>query len=318
MIVTDKNHNPVHDLKLSDFQLREGSAGQTIKTVEEHTPANAKPATPFPAMDPGIFTNYEPAPSDNGPLNILLVDRLNTPLAGQSTLNDQLIAFLKTIKPGTHVAVVGLNTHLVYLQGFTTDPKLLLAALEAANAAGASPMAVASPLAVNVQQFEAPRESLQTQLRVHATLEAMNSLARYLSGLPGRKNLIWFSGSFPLSVVPGGDQQNPFAAAAEMQDEYRETANLLIRSQTAVYPVDMRGLQASPANDAASKPSAAAVAKDQTDFVANPSGDQATMREMADETGGQVFAGTGKLSDAVDKAITAARATTPSPTTPRT
>ena len=34
------------------------------------------------------------------------------------------------------------------------------------------------------------------------TFEAMNYIARYLAGIPGRKNLIWFSGSFPISVFP--------------------------------------------------------------------------------------------------------------------
>ena len=231
VIVTDKNHNPVHDLKLSDFQLREGSAQQTIKTVEEHTPANAKPVLPMPALPPGVFTNYEPTPTDDGPLNILLVDRLNTPLAGQSVLHDQLVAFLKTVKPDTHIAIVGLNTHLIYLQGFTADSQLLLSALEADNSSPAT-----TPLAVDVRQFEAQTASVQTELRIHATVDAMNSLARYLAGLPGRKNLIWFSGTFPLSIIPDGDQPNPFAAAADQQDEYRDTANLLIRSQGRSVP----------------------------------------------------------------------------------
>ena len=37
----------------------------------------------------------------------------------------------------------------------------------------------------------------------------MNQLARYLSGIPGRKNLIWFSGSFPINILPDGDLAEP-------------------------------------------------------------------------------------------------------------
>jgi hypothetical protein len=39
----------------------------------------------------------------------------------------------------------------------------------------------------------------------HLTIgsDALNQMARYLAGLPGRKNLIWFSGSFPISILPG-------------------------------------------------------------------------------------------------------------------
>lgn len=33
--------------------------------------------------------------------------------------------------------------------------------------------------------------------RVRTTIQALQQLARYLGGIPGRKNLVWFSGSFP-------------------------------------------------------------------------------------------------------------------------
>ncbi len=42
----------------------------------------------------------------------------------------------------------------------------------------------------------------QTASRVSMTLEAMQQLARYLADIPGRKNVIWLSGSFPAGIVP--------------------------------------------------------------------------------------------------------------------
>ena len=44
------------------------------------------------------------------------------------------------------------------------------------------------------------------------TLEAMQQLARYLAGIPGRKNVVWFSGSFPIALDPDSAQDNPFEA----------------------------------------------------------------------------------------------------------
>ena len=70
----------------------------------------------------------------------------------------------------------------------------------------------------------------------------MNALAHYLSGFPGRKNLIWFSGSFPFSVLPNADIPDPFAVMGDLSEEFRDTTSLLTRSQVAVYPVDARGL----------------------------------------------------------------------------
>ena len=338
VVVTDKNRNPVHDLKAADFRLTEAGTAQTIKAFEEHSTANLKPADPFPKLPPGVYTNFEATP-DNGPLNVLLLDRLNTPLTSQSYVQNQLVSFVKTMKPGTRVAIFGLNTHLIYLQGFTSDPKLLLAALEGKKSLpGQSPLlgtpapgadgstsenlthasedaglssAFFSQMIANVQQFEAQSQSFQTQLRARYTLEAMNDLARYLSGLPGRKNLIWFSGSFPLSILPNADLQNPFAAVADMQDQFRDATDLLTRSHVAVYPVDARGIQSKPGMQAEDDDAArytrspAAIAKDSTDFSQTQADEHSTMLQMAHDTGGEAFINTNGLTEAVTKAISA-------------
>ena len=34
------------------------------------------------------------------------------------------------------------------------------------------------------------------------TFEALSALARYLEGVPGRKNLVWFASSFPVVFFP--------------------------------------------------------------------------------------------------------------------
>ena len=69
------------------------------------------------------------------------------------------------------------------------------------------------------------------------TLDAMNQMAHYLSGIPGRKNLIWFSGSFPITIFPEPDIEHPFSVVASSEDEFRETTNLMARAQVAVYPI---------------------------------------------------------------------------------
>src|SRR5260370_779704 len=91
VVVTDKNQNPVHQLKQSDFTLLEANAPQTIRHFEEHIDPelNAAPAEPMPAMAPGVFTNFSPAPPASS-LNVLLLDTLNTPLKDQAFVRDQL------------------------------------------------------------------------------------------------------------------------------------------------------------------------------------------------------------------------------------
>ena len=95
VVVTDKKQQPVHDLKAPDFTLLENNTPQTFRAFEEHTASAdsdaVRPAALRP-QPPGIFTNYTPF-ATNGPLNILLIDRLNTesPLSTTPTKQVNLI-----------------------------------------------------------------------------------------------------------------------------------------------------------------------------------------------------------------------------------
>src|SRR5208337_5144246 len=73
--------------------------------------------------------------------------------------------------------------------------------------------------------------------------EAMRGLARAVSGYPGRKNLIWLSGSFPIQIEPDPASPDEFRNMRSFQDQIRTTSSLLATSRVAIYPVDVRGLQ---------------------------------------------------------------------------
>ncbi len=225
VVVEDRNGHAAHGLTRDDFVLTDQKKPQTIRNFEEHTAASdKKPGPPMPPMPPGVFSNYTPVPPD-GTLNILLIDALNTPMNDQNFVRQQLLDYVKHEKPGTSVAIFGLTTRLTMLQGFTSDPAVLRAAVEHHLNSRASPMLDdaanggdgpeklsefvldvglpgAAAVAADLKQFEAEQESLQTQTRTDYTLDAFNALAHYLLNFPGRKNLIWFSGSFPLQIEP--------------------------------------------------------------------------------------------------------------------
>ena len=333
VVVTDHHQHPIHNLKAADFTLLENKDPQQIKNFEEHTALSAAAKLqPLPTMPPGIFTNWSPTPV-NSSVNILLLDTLNTPTQDQSFVRDQLKQYLKSSQPGVRIAIFGLTTHLNLLQGFTSDPELLKTAInqekpqassllddpvgggggsqslsETASSFGNAP-GMAGVLA-NLKQFDAVQQSFQLQLRARYTLDALNQLARYLADIPGRKNLIWFSGSFPINILPDGDLQDPFAAVTSSETEFRETTNLLTLSQVAVYPVDARGLMASPTFTAANSGSKyarnpAAFSTDEAGFVQKTAAEHATMLQMAEQTGGKAFINTNGLGEAVATAIDA-------------
>jgi VWFA-related protein len=353
VVVTDKDHRPIHGLSTADFSLSENGVPQTIKHFEEHSAPSVADATkfaPMPKLPPGVFTNYTPAPA-GGSVSILLLDSLNTPIADQAYVRQQLLAYLKSRPPGMRIAIFGLSTHLVLLQGFTSDPDVLRSVVEKGQGKTSFVLedkvggggvqqnsvdnsedtgTIPDSVIASMREFNAMHETLQIQVRTKYTLDAMNEIARYVSGIPGRKNLIWFSGSFPLDILPdeNGQLTKPFDAMGSSESEYWETITKLSHSQVAVYPVDARGITMSPVNDAASTrnyagptgnfQSAQANAKamdrnlaignarlqqDNATFLNQNAAEHSTMDVLAADTGGHAFFNTNGLTEAVTKAV---------------
>ena len=51
-----------------------------------------------------------------------------------------------------------------------------------------------------VAQILQPLQDFSIDRRVATTLSALNTIANRMAGVPGRKNLIWISGAFPLNL----------------------------------------------------------------------------------------------------------------------
>ena len=136
VVVNDPQGNPIHGLKASDFTLTENNKLQSVKHFEEHSevPASDIQIVPAPKLPAGLFTNKSPAPA-NGPVNVLLLDYLNTPLTSQPQARRQLLDYLDKAPPGTRIAIFGLTTKLFMLQGFTSDMSALKAAISAKKGA---------------------------------------------------------------------------------------------------------------------------------------------------------------------------------------
>jgi VWFA-related protein len=106
----------------------------------------------------------------------------------------------------------------------------------------ASDDATISQMEQSLQDFQAEEQAFRTDMRVQITMDAFKRLARNLAGYPGRKNLVWLSGSFPLSIMPDSSLSSPFAVQRQYGDQLRDTAGMLTDAQVAIYPVDARGL----------------------------------------------------------------------------
>lgn len=330
VVVQGKDGKALRGLKPENFRLTVDKIPQVVDQALEHSALmpNEK-VLELPTMPPGTFTDYTPLAPD-GTLNILLLDALNTPVKKKAFFRNALKEYVQEAKPGTHIEILGLANHLILLQGFTSNPETLksivdhkliprstslLTHSDASDAdrqnvedvvnANAPSMA---HLAANLEEFEVQMGAMETQLRGHFTLDALDALGRYLSAFPGRKNLIWVSGSFPIRGLVAGSAKRSNDPADEMDtDELRETAQLLSAAHVAIYPINAGNLVA--ASDVA-KPVTGHPGKygDELKKIGTSAkAEHANMEQLAAETGGKAFYDVSRLADAVGEAIDAGK-----------
>jgi VWFA-related protein len=156
-----------------------------------------------------------------------------------------------------------------------------------------------------LEQFQADQVTAQTDIRVRMTLDALNQLATYLSGIPGRKNLIWLSGSFPLAILPDSALYNGFRAMSDYRDEVKKTCDLLTQARVAVYPVGAEGLwsptEYNAANNTAPQNQKFGTAlRNEDEQMGQKEG---SMDEIAAETGGHAYKEMNDLDEAVADSI---------------
>jgi VWFA-related protein len=352
----------IHGIPRDQFHLLEDGKEQKLIALEEHRAVDPATLENPPALPPNIYSNI-PETASPGAVNVLLLDALNTPIADQAYVRQQMITYLKNIPPGTRIGIFTLASRLRMVQGVTSDSTPLLAALNGKTAIGKSTLPNQSALLVDphdtttsdmddtltqmgatsdamasIQQFQADYAAFQMDLRVRYTLDALQTLARYLRGIPGRKNLIWFSGTFPIGLDPDVTLNDPFEAMRVYAPEVSETTAMLAAARVAVYPVDARGLFNDP-QFSAQMPGTGNIASSGSGNMmgsgsgtgrgsrgrgsgsiggsANPprnsqsgskffqqtAAEHATMQQIAEETGGHAYYDTNGIKEAVAAAI---------------
>lgn len=276
VVVTDGGHAVV-GLKAADFVVTEDGRPQTLASLQEHRPMSvamdAQLAEKQP-LAPNTFTNYSPVANANA-YTVILLDALNTRLEDQMGVREALIKYLKTRQPGGPVAIFERDTKMHLVQGFTSDPQVLLTAAESARNEPAL-----------LKMVRGTREE-NLVYRLDNAMLGFQLLGRYLAAFPGRKNLIWFTGALPQSNAkePLSDPFNDDFRILE--GDARALTAALTLSRVAVYPVDARALRVAPQYEASSNRLPQSNAMIQFD---NGQGFQHTNLDLiAEATGGRAF-----------------------------
>jgi VWFA-related protein len=346
VVVTDKSGHVIPGLTKDDFQVLENGKPQTISFFEPNfgaTPGAADAAAP-PALPPNTFTNV-PTVIPNDSVNVLLMDALNTAEGDQSYVHKEMVKYLLTVPPGIRIAVFMLSEKLRIIQGFTQDSTVLREAInrlaanpntsailpttESNNASQGAvnmiaqaaveegyagvPDADMAAMAAALSQFQEQEAGFERNQRVLLTLDALQEIAHYLGGVPGRKNLIWFVGDFPHCLAAMVNEGDLTAGGCPYDEQWKKTVDLLADARVSIYPVDARGLTAETIYKAETpyiqgRPTTGQSvitgqqASLNADFQEN-AGNIADMDEIAKATGGKATTGSNDLKGALARDI---------------
>ena len=314
VFVTDKKGNPVTGLALDDFTLLED--GRPIKITNFYAVANG---------DPVSAEGAEPSAKDRDPslrmasipeaqrLHVVIyVDNFNIEPFHRNRVFRQLRQFIRTLDTEARVMLVSYDRSLNIHQRFTEDASLITSAtfnLEKMTG---------SRLQYNRERREILKvidnadnnegsdgTNILARIRQHASsvkndlafsLDALRDTVTSLSGLPGRKAVVYVSDGLPM--VPGRDlfyhAQRRFedlSAILESRQldasrDFQVLANQANSGGVTFYTIDASGLMALSSSNAensrASTVDGGGVFADEM----NQDNMQASIQYIADRTGG--------------------------------
>jgi len=190
----------------------------------------------------------------------------------------------KQMAPADLVSIVSLGSSLLVNQDFTTDRALLKKQLQAfSSGSGQGFEEGTTGTTEGTPDTGQPFTADDTEYNIFNTdrrLEALRSVAEKLSQVQQKKSLIYFSSGMDRTGI-------------ENQSELRAAVNAAVRSNLAIYTMDMRGLQALVAGGEAQNASLRGVSAYSGQSTLNALNSNFTTQEtlvtLASDTGGRAF-----------------------------
>jgi VWFA-related protein len=324
-VVIDKHGQPVLDLHPQDFTVQEKGKNQKVSFFTPPSAARNLPAAP--PLPAGTYSNRPEYRAPGGPAIVVVLDAANTSFRDQIYGRLEMLKFVKDqYQPGQRMAIFTLTSQLALLQDFTSDPQILLDALqqyaphepaltpvpaprpEVSNSQfSPSPVFVAASAAI--QSFQTGEVTYSMDRRVETTLSAMRSLVRILGGIPGRKNIVWLTAGFPFSLFPDDLSFSGLPSSDRMPCATQGCVSAAPRrlegsagAQRDRYAEQVRDVAAQLASSQlAIYP--VDVRGLETKATLNTVASQMTMDEMARETGGEAFVNQNDIHNGVARVL---------------
>lgn len=306
-VVVDKKGDFVDGLQSSDFQVLEDGKPQAITNFGLVRIPLERPEMPLFAkqpIEPDVQSNDKPF---EGRVYLIVLDGLHTSPMHTPWVRSAARKFIQNSIGANDVAAV-VSTQGAGSQDFTGNKALLLAAVNRfmGNALRSATLDKIEDYnrkqaASAMNATPADLEDLQRSFNASATLRTIRQLADFMSGVRGRrKALVLFSEGIDYDIADVIN--NPGASA--VIDDTRDAIGAATRANVSIYSVDPRGLSAagfgadSPGPPADADPS---FRLDSTGLMREARLEEASLRTLAEETGGFAAVNSNDLATAFDR-----------------
>ncbi len=292
-VVVHGKDGPVMDLAKDDFTLLDNGVPQRIDVFSVSAGERSRPQPEQAPLKEGVVANRR-GRTPPASATVILFDRLNTADIYQRQGKVQLLSYMKSARREDFTALYVLGDDLQLIQDFTGNTDQLVRAVE--NMPVGDLPGVDNRTVQEIAQSQAVGRVTRRDVRVAVaeadfsvvqrtdpTEDAIQTMARHLNAFPGRKSLIWMSAAgIPLSIQPGSSRNGK-------ESELDHATRTFTAANIAVYPIDLRGLQAPdpPRGRRGSRQ--------------DPPPD--VMIRLADQTGGRAFYYNNDLAGSVRTAI---------------
>jgi len=295
--VTTHDGKAVGNLTKSDFLLYEDGKLQTLQSCDLQK-LDTKPLAPLPEVKtlrtrdtpktapiaPPEIPTTKPEDLRDHRLIVMLFDFSSMPPPDQIRSVDAAIKFLSTqMTTSDLVSIMTFGTDLKTVQDFTADRDLLVSTLHAFHVGESSELSTMADTGADAQDISGSFVADETEFNIFNSdrkLAALEDAARRLAHYPQKKALVYISSGIQKTGV-------------DNQSQLQATVNSAIRANVAFYPIDARGLMATPPGGDASQ--AAAVGNNlysgsaQRSLMTNFHNTQETLDTLAADTGGKAM-----------------------------
>jgi len=318
--VTDKNGKPVADLKPDEIEVYENGQKQKLTNFSFVSSQQPREVKQKPADKAGIPVPVQTLRPEQIKRTIaLVIDDLSLSFESASLSRRALKKFVDgQMQPGDLVAIVRTGAGIGALQQFTSDKRLLYAAIEKVkyNPVGTGGATAFAPIGAQVDS-EADTtltlddataagsgqslEDFRQEAFVIGTLGALKYIVTGMSELPGRKSVILFSDGMRI-METGSDGTEEHGRVLDYLTYLVDLAN---RNSVVFYAVDARGLQAAgfTALDSPSDTTGEGLATAQSSRSQQLRDTQEGLSFLADETGGFAVLNNNDLSGGMRRVL---------------